>query len=78
LFFFEGFLFENFRYSINLADIVGLALTNILGVSSVFNIIRNDILLLILFITSIKDYVFFISFGYRVIKRNRIIIVIFG
>jgi hypothetical protein len=78
LLFFKGFLFENFKYSIDLADIAGLALTNILGVSSILNIAQNNILLFILFITSIKGYVSFISFSYRVTKGNKTIIVIFG
>jgi hypothetical protein len=78
LFFFKGFLLENFRYSVDLADIISLALTNILGISSIFNIARNNILLFILFIISIKDYVSFISFSYYITKRNRITIVIFG
>jgi hypothetical protein len=78
LFFFKGFLLENFRYSVDLADIASLVLTNILGVSNILNIARNDILLLIFFIASIRDYVFFISFSYRITKRNRITIVTFG
>jgi hypothetical protein len=78
LFFFEGFLLENFGYSVNLADIIGLALTNILGISNMLNIARSNILLLILFIINIRGYVFFTSFGYRVTKGNRITIVTFG
>jgi hypothetical protein len=77
-FFFKRFLFENFRYSINLVNIINLVLTNILSVPSIFNIARNDILLLILFITNIRGYISFISFGYYVTKRNKITIVIFG
>jgi hypothetical protein len=77
LFNFKGFLFENFRYSVDLANIAGLALTNTLGILYVFSIAWSDILLLILFITSIRGYISFISFGYRVTKRNRTTIVIF-
>jgi hypothetical protein len=75
---FKGFLLENFRYSIDLINIAGLALTNILGILYIFNIARNDILLLILFTASIRGYVSFISFGYRVTKRDRTTIVMFG
>jgi hypothetical protein len=57
---FKGFLFENFRYSINLADIISLALINILGITNILNITRDNILLLVLFVTSIKNYVFFL------------------
>jgi hypothetical protein len=78
LLFFKGFLLENFGYSVDLVDIIGLVLTNILGVSSVFNIAQNDILLFILFTVSIKGYVSFISFSYRVIKGNKTTIVTFG
>jgi hypothetical protein len=78
LFFFKGFLLENFRYSVDLVDITSLVLTNTLGVSSILNITRSDILLFILFITSTRGYISFTSFGYRVIKRNKITIVIFG
>jgi hypothetical protein len=78
LFFFEGFLFENFRYSVDLTNIIGFVLTNILGVPNIFNIARSNILLLILFIASIRGYVSFTSFGYYVTKRNKTIIVIFG
>jgi hypothetical protein len=78
LLFFKRFLLENFRYSVDLTDIASLVLTNILGVSSIFNIARNNILLLILFITNTRGYVSFISFGYRVTKGNKIIIIIFG
>jgi hypothetical protein len=78
LFFLERFLFENFRYSVDLTNIIGFALTNILGVLNILNITRNNILLLIFFIASIKGYVFFTSFGYYITKRNKIIIVIFG
>jgi hypothetical protein len=78
LFFLEGFLFENFRYSVDLANIISLALTNILGVSYVFDIARNNILLLILFIASTGGYVSFISFSYHVTKRNKTTIVAFG
>jgi hypothetical protein len=77
LFFFKGFLLENFRYSVDLINITNLVLTNILGVSSMLNIARNNILLLILFIINIKGYISFISFSYYITKRNRIIIVIF-
>jgi hypothetical protein len=75
---FKGFLLENFRYLIDLANIISLALTNILGILYIFNIARSDILLFILFIASIRGYVSFISFGYHIIKRNKTIIVIFG
>jgi hypothetical protein len=78
LLFLEGFLFENFGYSVDLANITGLALTNILGILYVLSIARSDILLLILFITSIRGYVSFTSFGYRVIKGNKTTIVAFG
>jgi hypothetical protein len=78
LLFFKGFLLENFGYSVDLVGIIGLVLTNILGVSSVFNIAQNDILLFILFTVSIKGYVSFISFSYRVIKGNKTTIVTFG
>jgi hypothetical protein len=74
----EGFLFENFRYSVNLANIIGLALTNILGILYIFSITRSDILLLILFIASTRGYISFTSFGYRVTKGNRTTIVAFG
>jgi hypothetical protein len=63
---------------VNLADIISLALTNILGISSILNIARSDILLLILFIISTRGYISFISFGYRVTKRNKTTIIMFG
>jgi hypothetical protein len=75
---FKGFLLENFKYSVDLVNIISLVLINILGVSSIFNIARSDILLLILFIANTKDYVSFTSFGYCITKRNKITIVIFG
>jgi uncharacterized membrane protein YhaH (DUF805 family) len=78
LFFLEGFLFEKFRYPVDLANIAGLALTNTLGVPRILDIAWSNILLLIFFITSIKGYVSFISFGYYVIKRGRTTIVMFG
>jgi hypothetical protein len=74
---FKGFLLENFRYSVDLANIAGLALTNILGILYVLSITQSDILLFILFIASIKDYVSFIGFSYYITKRNKITIVIF-
>jgi hypothetical protein len=78
LFLFKGFLFENFRYSVDLANIAGLALINILGAPSILNIARNNILLFIFFIVSTGGYISFTSFGYYVIKRNKTTIVIFG
>jgi hypothetical protein len=78
LLFFKRFLLENFRYSVDLADIIGFALTNILGVLDILNIARSNILLLILFIISIRGYVSFTSFSYYVTKGDRTIIVIFG
>jgi hypothetical protein len=78
LFFFEKFLFENFKYSVNLANIAGFVLTNILGVLYVFNIARSNILLFILFIASIEGYISFASFSYHITKGNKIIIVAFG
>jgi hypothetical protein len=78
LFLLEGFLFENFRYSVDLANIIGLALTNILGVSRVLDIARSNILLLVLFIASTRGYVSFASFSYYVTKGNRTTIVTFG
>jgi hypothetical protein len=78
LFFFKGFLLESFGYSVDLADIAGLVLINILGISSIFNIARSDILLLILFVTNIKGYVSFISFSYYITKRNKTTTIIFG
>jgi hypothetical protein len=78
LFSFKGFLLENFGYSVDLTNIAGLALTNILSILCMLNIAQNDILLLILFITSIRGYVSFISISYRVIKGDRTTIVTFG
>jgi hypothetical protein len=78
LFSFKGFLLENFRYSVDLANIVGFVLTNILGILYILNIARSDILLFIFFIINIKGYISFISFSYYITKRNKIIIVIFG
>jgi hypothetical protein len=75
---FKGFLFENLGYSINLADIAGLALTNILGISSMFHITRSNALSPVVFTTSTRSYVSFTSFSYRVIKGNRTTIVAFG
>jgi hypothetical protein len=78
LFLLERFLFENFKYSVNLANIIGFALTNILGVLYILNIARSNILLFIFFIVSIRGYVSFTSFSYRITKGNRITIVMFG
>jgi hypothetical protein len=78
LFFLEGFLFENFRYSVNLANIAGFVLINILGVLYILDIARSNILSLVFFITSIRGYVSFASFSYRVTKGNRTIIIAFG
>jgi hypothetical protein len=78
LFLFKRFLLENFGYSVNLANIIDLVLTNILGVSSILNITRSNILLLIFFITNTRGYVSFISFSYYITKGNRITIVMFG
>jgi ABC-type xylose transport system permease subunit len=75
---FKGFLFENFRYSINLTNIAGLALTNILGILYIFNVARSDILSFILFTTSIRGYVSFTGFSYCITKGNKTTIVIFG
>jgi hypothetical protein len=70
LFSFKGFLFENFGYLVNLTNIVGLALTNILGISYILNIAWSDILLFIFFITNIRGYVSFTGFSYRVTKKT--------
>jgi hypothetical protein len=51
---------------------------NILGVPRVFNIARNNILLLILFTVSIGGYISFASFSYYITKRDRITIIAFG
>jgi hypothetical protein len=75
---FKGFLFKNFGYSIYLANVIGFALTNILNISSMFHIARSNILSLVFFITSIRSYISFASFGYCVAKRERIAIVTFG
>jgi hypothetical protein len=75
---FKGFLLENFGYLVDLANIVGLVLTNILGILYVLNIARSDILLLILFIASTRGYVSFTSFGYHVTKGDKTTIVMFG
>jgi hypothetical protein len=78
LFCFKKFLFENFRYSIDLTNITSLVLTNILGAPSMLYITWGDILLFVLFVANAKSYVSFSSFSYRVAKKNRITIVIFG
>jgi hypothetical protein len=75
---FKGFLLENFKYSVDLANVVGLALTNILGILYVFNITRNNILSLILFTASTRNYISFTGFSYRVTKGNKTTIVTFG
>jgi hypothetical protein len=75
---FKGFLLENFRYSVDLTNITSLVLTNILGVLYILNIARSNILLLILFIASTRGYISFTGFGYRVNKKNKTIIVMFG
>jgi hypothetical protein len=77
LFYFKGFLFENFRYLINLANIISLVLTNILSISNIFYIARSDILLFVFFIINTRNYISFSSFSYRVTKRNKTIVVIF-
>jgi hypothetical protein len=77
LFCFKRFLFENFKYLIYLTNIISLVLTNILGVSSILSIARDNILLLILFITSTRSYISFSSFSYCVSKGNKIAVVIF-
>jgi hypothetical protein len=74
---FKGFLLENFGYSVDLANIAGLALINILGILYMLNIARSDILLLILFIASIRGYVSFSGFSYRVTKKNRVSVAAF-
>jgi hypothetical protein len=53
LLFFQGFLFENYKYTIDLVNIIGFALTNILSTTYIFNITRSDILLPILFVSRI-------------------------
>jgi hypothetical protein len=75
---FKGFLLENFRYSIDLTNIISLVLTNILSVLYILNITRGNILLLILFITNTRGYVSFTSFGYYVTKGDKTIIITFG
>jgi hypothetical protein len=75
---FKGFLLENFGYSVDLANIAGFALTNILGIPYIFSIAWSDILLLIFFTTSTRGYVSFISFGYYITKKNKTTIVMFG
>jgi hypothetical protein len=75
---FKGFLFKNFGYSIDLANITNLALTNILSISSIFHIAWSNILSLAFFITSTKSYVSFTSFSYRVTEGKGTAIVIFG
>jgi hypothetical protein len=75
---FKGFLFENFRYSINLTNIISLALTNILGAPSILYIARGNILSFALFTANTRNYVSFSSFSYCIAKRNRTIIAIFG
>jgi hypothetical protein len=76
-FYFKGFLFENLGHSIDLANIAGLALMNILGISSIFHVTRGNILLFVVFIASTKSYVFFSGFSYRVIKRDGVLVAIF-
>jgi hypothetical protein len=78
LFSFKGFLFENFGYSVDLANIAGLALTNILGIPYILSVARSDILSFILFTTNTRDYVSFTGFSYYVTKRNKITIIMFG
>jgi hypothetical protein len=68
---FKRFLLENFRYSVDLANIASLALTNTLGILYILSITRSDILSLILFTASIRGYVSFISFDYRVTKKTK-------
>jgi hypothetical protein len=78
LLFLEGFLFENFKYSVDLANIISLVLTNILGVLYIFDIARSNILSLVLFTISIGGYVSFASFSYCITKKNKTTIVAFG
>jgi hypothetical protein len=68
LFCFKGFLFENFRYSIDLANIISLVLTNILGISNIFYITQGNILSLVFFIISTRNYI---------TKGNKTIVIIF-
>jgi hypothetical protein len=77
LFSFKGFLFENFRYLVDLINIISFVLTNILGILYILNIAQSDILLLILFITSTRGYISFTGFSYYITKKNKTIIVIF-
>ena len=44
LFFFKRFLLENFRYSVDLADIAGLILIGAFGITSILGIRNNYIL----------------------------------
>jgi hypothetical protein len=71
LFYFKGFLFENLRYTVNLTNIIGFILVNILSILGIFNSTRNNILLIILFITNTRSYVSFACFCYYITKGNR-------
>jgi hypothetical protein len=59
-------------------NIIGFVLTNILSAPSIFYIARGNILLFFFFIASARSYVSFSSFSYRITKKNRTTIVMFG
>jgi hypothetical protein len=69
LFLLEGFLFENFRHSVDLANVIGFILTNILGAPNILDIARSNILLLIFFIASIRGYVFLLVLAIMLLRE---------
>jgi hypothetical protein len=68
--FLQGLLLGNRRYAVDLANIAGFALTNILSITRVFDIARSDILPPILFVSRTWGHVSFTSLFYRITKGN--------
>jgi hypothetical protein len=63
---------------VNLANIINLVLADILSITYIFNIARNNIYIFIFFVSRIYSYISFASFFYYVTKRNKTTVSMFG
>jgi hypothetical protein len=70
LFLFEKFLLKNCRYTIDLANVIGLALTDIFNATGIFDIAGGNILLSVLLVSGTRSYISFTSSFYNITKGN--------
>jgi hypothetical protein len=68
------FLFRYLGYTIDITDIVGLALPNVFGITGIFLVMQGDTSFLVLFIARTRNYIKF-SYSTNYPTKSKVILI---